>query len=121
MQPYTLANVLAFRTSPNRIQSRVPCFSLMSLLNRHGRRCPCRLSGLDGEATEPVVKTISAQQQGDGDPQAEFAVASVLAEGGSCGLLLRLLSGGDGQVQRSLPRLLKLLQASCHLQVRLDS
>ncbi len=54
-----------------------------------------RLAGLDGEATEPVVKTLATDQQQKRDPEEEFRVARVLATGQCPGLavLLELLLG----------------------------
>eukprot|EP00951_Prasinocladus_malaysianus_P010746 scaffold79182_cov51-Prasinocladus_malaysianus.AAC.11 len=50
-----------------------------------------RLQGLDGEATEPMVSELEEVVGVETNPQEEYAVASVLAEGiegGICGLAL---------------------------------
>lgn len=77
-----------------------------------------RLSGLDGDATEPVVKTLSAVTQATADPEREYSVAAALLDCGGTnvglGLLLVLLGRGrGGGAGRML--LLQLLRTACHL------
>lgn len=79
-----------------------------------------RLSGLDGEATEPVVKSLASGGEQAADPETEFAVAAVMAESradSSAGvaLLLRLLCAGGPQAAAAAPALLQLLLTACRL------
>jgi hypothetical protein len=74
-----------------------------------------RLSGLDGEATEPVVKQLPAAAADGGSPEEQFAAAAVLSERGGAGLrlLLALLAARAPAARRAAPQLLKLLAAAC--------
>ena len=75
-----------------------------------------RLQGLDGEATEPMVKNLKLQEESGTDPEMEFLHARTLLENDARGLrsLLRLLklpmksfsSGSRGEVGTNMLRLL---------------
>jgi E3 ubiquitin-protein ligase UBR4 len=50
-----------------------------------GRECPpmtvtYRLQGLDGEATEPMIKELEDDREESQDPEIEFAIAGVMQE-----------------------------------------
>lgn len=77
------------------------------------------MSGLDGEATEELVKQLSTQTQGGANPESEYSVAAVLAETSnahSLQTLLQLLRSSSPHVQRSHAMLLQLLSACSHVQ-----
>jgi hypothetical protein len=75
-----------------------------------------RLQGLDGEATEPMVKNLKQQEESGTDPEMEFCHARTLLENDARGLrsLLRLLklpmktfsSGSRGATGTTMLRLL---------------
>ncbi|RWW77221.1 hypothetical protein BHE74_00014631 [Ensete ventricosum] len=59
----------------------------ISGLQNHGRERKCRTSlGLDGEATEPMIKELEEEREESQDPEVEFAIAGAVRECG--GLLL---------------------------------
>jgi hypothetical protein len=74
-----------------------------------------RLSGLDGEATEPVIKQLPAAVDEGESPEERFAAAAVLSERSGAGLrlLLALLAARAPGPRRAAPQLLKLLAAAC--------
>ncbi|KIY93799.1 E3 ubiquitin-protein ligase UBR4, partial [Monoraphidium neglectum] len=76
-----------------------------------------RLSGLDGEATEPVVKQLPAADADAGSPEEQHAAAAALCDRAGAGLrlLLALLAGPAPVARRARPQLLKLLAACCAL------
>ena len=89
-----------------------------------------RLQGLDGEATEPMVKNLKLQEESGTDPEMEFLHARTLLENDARGLrsLLRLLklpmksfsSGSRGEVGTNMLRLLlgndqRLILPACAL------
>jgi len=77
-----------------------------------------RLSGLDGEATEPLVKELNPNSADGQNPEEENVLAGVLAHGNGTGLglLLQLLLLAHQQPIRALRRvsgqLLQLLKAA---------
>lgn len=76
-----------------------------------------RLSGLDGEATEEVVKQLHSTAEDHLAPEVEFSRTAMLVEGEPSGLtlLLQVLVGARLSGQSTRP-LLKVLEGACHLE-----
>jgi E3 ubiquitin-protein ligase UBR4 len=80
-----------------------------------------RLSGLDGEATEPIVETLPSTNAHGADLEEEYKATEVLGRVGGLAIILDLLSivdswGGDAGVAVREPAL-RLLRASCEVAV----
>ncbi|KAF6258322.1 E3 ubiquitin-protein ligase UBR4-domain-containing protein [Scenedesmus sp. NREL 46B-D3] len=81
-----------------------------------------RLSGLDGEATEPLVKDLNPAQGGDQGTEQEQGLAAVLSQqaGRGLGVLLQLLLLAQQQPLRALRwcrgEVLQLLRAAVRLE-----
>eukprot|EP00850_Spirogloea_muscicola_P019673 SM000196S05365 [mRNA] locus=s196:186709:205871:+ [translate_table: standard] len=85
-----------------------------------------RLQGLDGEATEPMIKELDDETEEAVDPELEFAVAGVMADCGGLAVLLDLIQalrmdvkgeevGGRGRQNEGETLLLDLLRHCCKL------
>ncbi|PXF48696.1 putative E3 ubiquitin-protein ligase [Gracilariopsis chorda] len=78
-----------------------------------------RLSGLDGEATEPIVESLPSESKLDHDTEAQFRDTVILGKVGGLDLLFELLSvveswGDDAETAVRAPAL-RLLLASCEV------
>ncbi|KAH7416528.1 hypothetical protein KP509_14G095600 [Ceratopteris richardii] len=89
-----------------------------------GRECPpmtvtYRLQGLDGEATEPMIKELEDDREETQDPEVEFAISGVMRECGGLEVVLNMvqdLSDDDIRSSREeLTLLLKLLMYCCKI------
>jgi hypothetical protein len=78
-----------------------------------------RLTGLDGEATEELVESLSSEEQAQ-DPEVEYALASAMGECAGLSVLLRrvsqLVSLGHDVDRRLLERFIRALVYCCQLQ-----
>jgi len=77
-----------------------------------------RLSGLDGQATEPIVDSLEEPEDEKIDPEIEFAETSIVAETGGLDLLLKLILEVENlSIWKENVRstALELLQASCKI------
>lgn len=78
-----------------------------------------RISGLDGEATEPMVETLPSMTKNSADLEEEFKATEVLGRVGGLPIVLNLLSDVEswsddaGVAARELT--LRLLRASCEV------
>lgn len=98
----------------SRVPSRANCATAMS---ETPMVVVYRLSGLDGEATEPIIDSLPADYLGSIDPEEEFKKLNVLGEVSGLQALVKLLSGvdswgNDSDVAVREPAL-RLLRASC--------
>lgn len=50
-----------------------------------------QLQGLDGEATEPMIKELEEDREESQDPEVEFAIAGAVREYGGLKILLGML------------------------------
>lgn len=78
-----------------------------------------RLSGLDGEATEPIIDSLPDRDANALDPEEEFKATEVLGRVSGLPVLLRLLSvvnswSDDAEISLREPAL-RLLRASCEV------
>lgn len=78
-----------------------------------------RLSGLDGEATEPIVESLPSESRLDRDTEEQFRDTVILGKVGGLDLLFELLSvveswGDDAETAVRAPAL-RLLLASCEV------
>lgn len=78
-----------------------------------------RLSGLDGEATEPMVDSLPAAKKSQSDLEEEFKATAILSRVGGLSMILNLLSdveswSDDAGVAVREPTL-RLLRASCEV------
>ena len=76
-----------------------------------------RLQGLDGEATEPIVESLSEECGEERDPEAEYAIAAVVGETGGLEVMMDILSRSTPllRVRECAALLLKLLQHCCKI------
>ncbi|KAJ6369826.1 hypothetical protein OIU76_028138 [Salix suchowensis] len=77
------------------------------------RDCPpmtvtYRLQGLDGEATEPMIKELEEDREESQDPEVEFAIAGAVRDCGGLEILL-------GMIQEQLVAVLNLLMHCCKI------
>ncbi|XP_024544363.1 auxin transport protein BIG [Selaginella moellendorffii] len=97
---------------------------LMSASGVSGRECPpmtvtYRLQGLDGEATEPMIKELDDDREESQDPEIEFAITGVMKDSGGLKELLSMVEHftdeelKSGQEQVAL--VLKLLMFCCKI------
>eukprot|EP00178_Gracilaria_changii_P004699 TRINITY_DN1766_c0_g1_i1.p1 TRINITY_DN1766_c0_g1~~TRINITY_DN1766_c0_g1_i1.p1 ORF type:complete len:5290 (-),score=625.38 TRINITY_DN1766_c0_g1_i1:1714-17583(-) len=78
-----------------------------------------RLSGLDGEATEPIIDSLPSDSGHDNDEEEQFRDTIILGQVGGLDVLFELLSvveswGGDAETAVRAPAL-RLLLASCQV------
>ncbi|KAM6549341.1 hypothetical protein CsatB_021017 [Cannabis sativa] len=88
-----------------------------------GRDCPpmtvtYRLQGLDGEATEPMIKELEEDREESQDPEVEFAIAGAVREYKGLeiilGMIQRLMDGFKSN-QEQLVAVLNLLMHCCKI------
>nr|XP_016439279.1 PREDICTED: auxin transport protein BIG-like [Nicotiana tabacum] len=90
--------------------------SLSSSAAVSGRDCPpmtvtYRLQGLDGEATEPMIKEIDEDREETQDPEVEFAIAGAVRECGGLEILLKsTVEWASGLKLPSIPLILSMLR-----------
>lgn len=98
--------------------------SLLSSAVAPGRECPpmtvtYRLQGLDGEATEPMIKELEDDREEDQDPELEFAIAGVMQECGGLEIVVNMVQQlSDAEIksgQEELTLVLKLLMYCCKI------
>ena len=76
-----------------------------------------RLQGLDGEATEPIVETVSEDSGEELDPEAEYAISEVVGETDGLTVMMDILARSTPllRVRECAALLLKLLQHCCKI------
>ncbi|KAG5096055.1 hypothetical protein JHK84_051643 [Glycine max] len=87
------------------------------------RDCPpmtvtYRLQGLDGEATEPMIKELEEDREESQDPEVEFSIAGAVRECGGLEILLRMiqhLRDDFKSNQEQLVAVLNLLMYCCKI------
>ncbi|GLJ18302.1 hypothetical protein SUGI_0323850 [Cryptomeria japonica] len=88
------------------------------------RDCPpmtvtYRLQGLDGEATEPMIKELEEDREISQDPEIEFAIAGAVREHGGLDIILNMVQHlRDDELksnQEELALVLKLLMYCCKI------
>uniref|UniRef100_A0A0D9XBJ0 Auxin transport protein BIG n=1 Tax=Leersia perrieri TaxID=77586 RepID=A0A0D9XBJ0_9ORYZ len=88
------------------------------------RDCPpmtvtYRLQGLDGEATEPMIKELEDEREESQDPEVEFAIAGAVREYGGLEIILSMIQGLREDELRSnqeeLGSVLNLLKYCCKI------
>lgn len=89
------------------------------------RECPpmtvtYRLQGLDGEATEPMIKELDKESEETQDPEVEFAIAGAVREFGGLEIILNMIQPlTDDELksnQEELSLVLNLLMYCCKIQ-----
>ncbi|KAI5072138.1 hypothetical protein GOP47_0012244 [Adiantum capillus-veneris] len=89
-----------------------------------GRECPpmtitYRLQGLDGEATEPMIKELEDDREETQDPEVEFCIAGVMRECDGLEVVLNMVEAlTDDEIrssQEELALVLKLLMYCCKI------
>ncbi|RLN35404.1 hypothetical protein C2845_PM03G30180 [Panicum miliaceum] len=89
-----------------------------------GRDCPpmtvtYRLQGLDGEATEPMIKELEEEREESQDPEIEFAIAGAVRECGGLEIILSMIQSlRDDEFrsnQEELASVLNLLKYCCKI------
>ena len=53
------------------------------------------LQGLDGEATEPMIKELEEDREESQDPEVEFAIAGAVREYGGLEIILGMIQVGE--------------------------
>lgn len=90
-----------------------------------GRECPpmtvtYRLQGLDGEATEPMIKELDDDREESQDPEVEFAITGVMRECDGLEIILNMVQTlSDNDIKSSheeFALVLKLLMYCCKIQ-----
>uniref|UniRef100_A0A5B7A7H0 Putative auxin transport protein BIG n=1 Tax=Davidia involucrata TaxID=16924 RepID=A0A5B7A7H0_DAVIN len=87
------------------------------------RECPpmtvtYRLQGLDGEATEPMIKELEEDREESQDPEVEFAIAGAVRECGGLEIILRMIQRLRDDLksnQEQLVAVLNLLMYCCKI------
>ncbi|CAI9758716.1 unnamed protein product [Fraxinus pennsylvanica] len=87
------------------------------------RECPpmtvtYRLQGLDGEATEPMIKELDEDREESQDPEVEFAIAGAVRECGGLEILLSMVQRLRDDLksnQEHLVAVLNLLMLCCKI------
>jgi len=88
------------------------------------RDCPpmtvtYRLQGLDGEATEPMIKELDEEREESQDPEIEFAIAGAVRECGGLEIILSMIQSlRDDEFrsnQEELASVLNLLKYCCKI------
>ncbi|TVU10927.1 hypothetical protein EJB05_44482, partial [Eragrostis curvula] len=88
------------------------------------RDCPpmtvtYRLQGLDGEATEPMIKELEEEREESQDPEIEFAIAGAVREYGGLEIILSMIQSlRDDELrsnQEELASVLNLLKYCCKI------
>ncbi|XP_062198953.1 auxin transport protein BIG-like isoform X2 [Phragmites australis] len=88
------------------------------------RDCPpmtviYRLQGLDGEATEPMIKELEEEREESQDPEIEFAIAGAVRECGGLEIILSMIQSlHDDELrsnQEELASVLNLLKYCCKI------
>ncbi|XP_047051247.1 auxin transport protein BIG-like [Lolium rigidum] len=88
------------------------------------RDCPpmtvtYRLQGLDGEATEPMIKELEEEREESQDPEIEFAIAGAVRECGGLEIILSMIQSlRDDELrsnQEELASVLNLLKYCCKI------
>ncbi|XP_073003648.1 auxin transport protein BIG [Typha latifolia] len=88
------------------------------------RDCPpmtvtYRLQGLDGEATEPMIKELEEEREESQDPEVEFAIAGAVRECGGLEIILSMIQHlRDSELrlnQEELSSVLDLLMYCCKI------
>ncbi|KAJ6819607.1 auxin transport protein BIG [Iris pallida] len=78
-----------------------------------------RLQGLDGEATEPMIKELEEEREESQDPEVEFAIAGAVRECGGLEIILSMLQRlRDSELksnQEELGSVLNLLMYCCKI------
>lgn len=78
-----------------------------------------RLQGLDGEATEPMIKELEEEREESQDPEVEFAIAGAVRECGGLEIILNMIQRlRDDELksnQEELSSVLNLLMYCCKI------
>lgn len=88
-----------------------------------GRDCPpmtvtYRLQGLDGEATEPMIKELEEDREESQDPEVEFAIAGAVKDCGGLEIILSMIQRLREDLksnQEQLVQVLNLLMLCCKI------
>ncbi|PKA57546.1 Auxin transport protein BIG [Apostasia shenzhenica] len=105
-------------------QSKLSSSGVPSSILISTRDCPpmtvtYRLQGLDGEATEPMIKELEEEREESQDPEVEFAIASAVRECGGLEVILSMIKNlADDELKSSheeLASVLNLLMYCCKI------
>ncbi|XVF31619.1 hypothetical protein REPUB_Repub17cG0006900 [Reevesia pubescens] len=115
---------LVWKKSNNQSSSAIANSSLLSSgAVTSTRDCPpmivtYRLQGLDGEATEPMIKELEEDREESQDPEVEFAIAGAVREYDGLEILLRMIQSLRDDFksnQQQLVAVLNLLMHCCKI------
>lgn len=114
---------LVWKKSNSQSASVVASTTLSSSSAVSVRDCPpmtvtYRLQGLDGEATEPMIKEIDEDREETQDPEVEFAIAGAVRDCGGLGILLSMvqrLQDDFKSNREQLVAVLNLLMLCCKI------
>ncbi|KAL5582074.1 hypothetical protein UlMin_014516 [Ulmus minor] len=84
-----------------------------------GRECPpmtvtYRLQGLDGEATEPMIKELEEDREESQDPEVEFAIAGAVREYGGLEIILGMIQRLRDDLKSNQEQLVAVLNLLMH-------
>lgn len=114
---------LVWKKSSSQSSNTVAGSTLISSSAASARDCPpmtvtYRLQGLDGEATEPMIKELDEDREETQDPEVEFAIAGAVRECGGLEILLGMvqrLQDDFKSNQEQLVAVLNLLMLCCKI------
>ncbi|KAK2986274.1 hypothetical protein RJ640_021843 [Escallonia rubra] len=92
---------------------------LSSYIVTSARDCPpmtvtYRLQGLDGEATEPMIKELEEDREKSQDPELEFAIAGAVRECGGLEILLGMIQRLRDDLKSNQEQLVAVLNLLMH-------
>ncbi|KAK9067154.1 hypothetical protein SSX86_014479 [Deinandra increscens subsp. villosa] len=73
-----------------------------------------RLQGLDGEATEPMIKELDEDREESQDPEVEFAIAGAVRECGGLEILLEIVQRSRDDLKSNQEQLVAVLNLLMH-------
>ncbi|KAI3784947.1 hypothetical protein L1987_44055 [Smallanthus sonchifolius] len=73
-----------------------------------------RLQGLDGEATEPMIKELDEDREESQDPEVEFAIAGAVRECGGLEILLEIVQRSRDDLKSNQEQLVAVLNLLLH-------
>lgn len=111
-----------WKKSSSQSSNSIANSSLLSpnaLTSGTGRECPpmtvtYRLQGLDGEATEPMIKELEEDREESQDPEVEFAIAGAVREYGGLEIILGMVQRLRDDLKSNQEQLVAVLNLLMH-------
>ncbi|KAK4765976.1 hypothetical protein SAY87_007618 [Trapa incisa] len=112
-----------WKKSSSQSSNALSTSTLLSSSPATGQECPpmtvtYRLQGLDGEATEPMIKELEEDREESQDPEVEFSIAGAVQEYGGLEIILKMIERlrDDFKTnQEQLVAVLNLLMYCCKI------